>query len=299
MGLKTYLLIFSFVLSIGMIITLLVFWNIYIIGDYHTMRELGVNIPAAGRWSVLTLGIVFFSAILVIFSLFFVNILRTSRFKQQQKDFVNMMTHELKMPMSSIQIFAQTLKHRNVAEAEREKFVNCILDECGRMNFLVHQLLQSQQIEKGELPLEKRRVEITELARRFVDNWPRPLEFTAGARGYANVDPVLIEFALTNLVNNAEKYGRGSVPSVIAAAENGQVNISVRDQSDVIPKQYQKKIFQKFFRIPNRQTRKQNGVGLGLYIVKTITRVHKGHVKVSSADGPPGNLFTLTFPRIP
>ncbi len=299
MSLKTFLLTVSFVLAIGMIITLLVFWNLYIIGDYHTIRELGSNMPATGRWTVLTLGIAFFSAILVIFSLFFVNILRGSRFKQQQKDFVNMMTHELKMPMSSIQIFAQTLKQRKVAEQEREKFVDCILDECGRMNFLVHQLLKSQQIEKGELPLEMRRMEITEMAREFVDNWPRPLEFVAGPQGYANLDPVLVEFALTNLVNNAEKYGRTGIPRLAAAAENGHVNISVQNQGEPIPKQFQKKIFRKFFRIPNRQTRKQSGVGLGLFIVKTITRVHKGQVKVTAAESPPGTLFTLSFPRIP
>ncbi len=309
MSLKTAMSTAVFVLAAGMVITLLVFWNVYIISDYHTIKELYLithgdpNVPATGRWTVLAIGITFLSLVLVALSFFFVTFLRGARFKQQQKDFVNMMTHELKLPMSSIQMFAQTLVERKVDPEERERFLECILNDCTRMNQLLDHLLKSQQIERGALPVHRRKLDVSQFLESFKEKWPRPLKLRLDPRSQAqaNVDPVLLELALTNLVNNAEKYGQGSVPEVAMEADAAQVRISVRDAGNPIPKKYAKKIFKRFFRMPTRDTRRQNGVGLGLYIVRTIVKEHKGMLALTSgsaeADGWKGNCFTMSFPR--
>ena len=292
-----------------MVITLLVFWNVYIISDYHTIKELYLvthgdpNVPAKGRWTVLAIGITFLSLVLVTLSYFFVSFLRGARFKQQQKDFVNMMTHELKLPMSSIQMFAQTLVEKEVGDEERERFLECILNDCTRMNLLLSHLLKSQQIERGALPVNRRRLELGDFLKEFAGKWPRPLQMRVNAEDHAQaqVDPILLDLALTNLVNNAEKYGKGSVPEIGVTADDSKVHISVRDAGVPIPKKYAKKIFRRFFRMPTRDTRRQNGVGLGLYIVKTIVREHKGSVELSygypEGEGWKGNCFTMSFPR--
>ena len=137
----------------------------------------------------------------------------------------------------------------------------------------------------------------------FAEKWPRPLQIKTDALSHAQaqVDPVLLDLALTNLVNNAEKYGKGSVPELGVEADDDKVHISVRDAGVPIPKKYAKKIFKRFFRMPTRDTRRQNGVGLGLYIVRTIVRQHKGSVELSHAypEGQSwkGNCFTMSFPR--
>ena len=314
MSFKTALLTVVFVLAAGMVITSLVFWIVYIVSDYHTIRELYTtthgtpDVPAAGRWAVLTIGITFLSLVLVVLSVFYANVLRGGMFKKQQKDFVNMMTHELKLPMSSIQMFAQTLKQRDPSPEERARFLDCILNDCARMNLLLDHLLKSQLIERGKLPVQRRRLDMGEFVRGFAERWPRPLKVSLHETAPALVDPVLMELALTNLVNNAEKYGKGSMPEVALEVDGGKVRISVQDAGAPIPRKYAKKIFRRFFRMPTLNTRRQNGVGLGLYIVKTIVRLHKGTVELNqrrtaqaaTAEGraqPAGNRFTLTLPR--
>lgn len=305
---KTTLSIVAFVLAAGMVITLLVFWNIYIISDYHTIRELyqmshgTPEVPAQGRWTVLILGIISFSLVLVVLSIFFAAFLRGARFRRQQKDFVNMMTHELKLPMSSIQMFAQTLRQREAAPEDRARFLDAILNDCQRMNLLLDHLLKSQLIEKGRLPVYRRRTDLREFLREFADKWPRPLSARLADPAEAQVDPVLLELALTNLVNNAEKYGKGGIPEIGLQADGPVARISVTDSGAPIPKKYGRKIFKRFFRIPNRDTRRQNGVGLGLYIVKSIARLHGGRVELDSPEGEAGgerkgNRFTLVLPR--
>ncbi len=303
---KTAFSIVAFVLAAGMVITLLVFWNVYIISDYHTIKELYLvthgtpEVPATGRWTVLTIGITFLSIVLVVLSIFFAAFLRSARFKQQQKDFVNMMTHELKLPMSSIQLFAQTLRQRDLPTSERERFLDAILNDCSRLNLLLDHLLKSQQIERGKLPVSLRRQNLREFMEEFARKWPRPLVVRIAGEAEAQIDPILLDLAITNLVNNAEKYGRGSVPELGLDTDSREARISVRDAGAPIPKKYSRKIFKRFFRMPNRDTRRQSGVGLGLYIVKTIAHLHDGHIDLASAsaegEGWKGNRFTLTIP---
>lgn len=299
MSVKTAVYITVFVLSVAMMVTLLVYWNIFIIGDYHTIRSLLGDraAPAArGRWTILTLGIVFFTFLIVILSVFFANLLRGNRFKQQQKDFVNMMTHELKLPVSTILIFAQTLLRKDLSEADHGRFVQGIIDGCERMNMLVNQLLRSQEIDRGRLPLDLRRVRIDQFLQGFAASWPRPLALGPLSESEARIDPTLLEFALANLVQNAEKYGKAA-PLLFMEGEEGEVVISVRDEGNPIDRKYAKKIFRRFFRIPGRETRRRPGVGLGLYIVKSIVRLHRGQVRLRHAAEPPGNIFSLILPR--
>lgn len=305
---KTALSIVAFVVAAAMVITLLVFWNVYIISDYHTIKELyqvthgTMEVPATGRWTVLILGITFFSLVLVVLSIFFAAFLRGARFKRQQKDFVNMMTHELKLPMSSIQMFAQTLRQRDASPEDRVRFLDAILNDCMRMNLLLDHLLKSQLIEKGRLPLNRRRVNLREFMEEFARKWPRQLSTHLDSDAEAQVDPVLLDLAVTNLVNNAEKYGKGSVPELGLESDARSARISVRDAGAPIPKKYARKIFRRFFRMPNRDTRRQNGVGLGLYIVKSIVKLHGGRIDLVSGSleeggSGKGNQFTISLPR--
>jgi two-component system, OmpR family, phosphate regulon sensor histidine kinase PhoR len=297
-----------FILALGMVIALIVFWNVYIIGDYQTIKELNkalhgnVVIPSRGRWTILVLGIVFLSLILAVLSVFFANVMRSNRFKTQQKDFINMVTHELRLPMSSIQMFTQTLSRSDILESDKRTFLGRILGECQRMNVLIDHLLKSQAIETGRLPLHPQNFDLTAFLKDFTQNWPRPVSLQLPESTIHFIaDPVLLELALANLVANAEKYGRGHQPFVTLEADAKRVTITVFDGGSPIPRKYLRHLFKRFYRIPNRDTRKQPGVGLGLYIVRNILRMHKGQVSVNPdslrPDGMKGNAFSLTLPR--
>jgi signal transduction histidine kinase len=301
MNVRSTVYITLFVLALCGAIALIVFWNIYIIRDYLTIRDLhtelhgsAVGFSAAGRWAVLVLGITAGVLLIVALSLFFAAVMRGNLLKRQQRDFTNMMTHELRLPLSGIQIFAQTLRQGPLEPEDRDRFADGILSECARLGMLIDQLLKIQQLEHGQLLLHKRFLDADALAQTFVDKWPRPLEIFVERNLRVEADPMLLEMSLTNLVTNAEKYGRGSTPEIRVTRDGDSVRFEVRDGGRPLPRKYLKKIFRKFYRIPNLTTRRQNGVGLGLYIVRSVARLHKGDAAAHPL--PEGNAFTFRIP---
>jgi signal transduction histidine kinase len=223
-----------------------------------------------------------------------------------------MMTHELRRPLSGIQIFAQTLLQRPLEPEERDRFADGILSECAELGMLIDQLLKIQQIEHKQLLLRKRPLDAGELTRTFVAKWPRPLTLHAERGLRIEADPLLLEMSLTNLVGNAEKYGRGSTPAVSVQRDETNPHLArfaVRDGGRPLEHKYLKKVFQKFYRVPNLTTRRQGGVGLGLYIVKSIARLHKGDAasrpwreerpaqSSSSPSSGPANIHDDSAPR--
>ncbi len=309
MRFRTTVYVTLFVLAIGLAIALLVFWNIYIIRDYLTIRQLhtalhgedGIELASSGRWIVLAAGISACVVLIVSLSLFFATMIRGNRFKQQQRDFTNMMTHELRLPLSGIQVFAQTLRQRSLEQEERNRFADGILSECARLGKLIDQLLKIQQIEQRQLLVHKKTIEVGAFTASFVEKWPRPLGFRTQEGLRVEADPLLLEMVLTNFVTNAEKYGRESLPEIVIAREGSGVRIAVRDGGKPLDRKYLKRIFRKFYRVPNLNTRRQTGVGLGLYVVKKIAKLHKGSVRALPLTIPvatEGNEFSIYLPLL-
>lgn len=303
MKIRTAVYITLFVLAICLAIALIVFWNIYIIRDYLTIRDLREELhgaqefSAGGRWIVLALGITAGVILIVALSLFFAAVMRGNILKAQQRDFANMMTHELRLPLSGIRLLAQTLRQGPLDPRDTERFADGILAECSRLGLLVDQLLKVQQLEHGQLLLHKRPLDASRFARDFAEGWPRPLAVTAGAEALpVEADPLLLEMCLVNLVTNAEKYGRGSVPELRVFREGKDACFAVRDGGRPLPRKYLKKVFRKFYRVPNLTTRRQGGVGLGLYIVRSVARLHKGNAAARALENPEGNEFSFRIP---
>jgi two-component system phosphate regulon sensor histidine kinase PhoR len=293
-----------FVLAIIMVITLLVLWNLYIIQDYRTIKGLHIamygqsHVHTTVRWFVLAMGIAFLAIVIAVLSVFYANTLRGNRFKQQQRDFANMVTHELRLPLSSIQIFAQTLRQRIMDPDERDRFADGILSECSRLGLLIDQLLKFQQMEQGKLTLRRVQLDAVRFLEDFVARWPRPLKLRVEETVRVDADPLLLELVLTNFVTNAEKYGRGSVPEIVLSRSGGDANLAVRDQGRTLDRKYLKRIFRKFYRVPNLNTRRQNGIGLGLYIVKQIAEMHGGSAHAIPLEPPMGNEFFIRIPAV-
>jgi signal transduction histidine kinase len=307
MRFRTTVYVTLFVLAICLAVTLLIFWNIYLIRDYLLIQKLhtalhGEEEPlgSSGRWIVLAAGITACMVLITSMSLFFATMIRSNRFKQQQRDFTNMMTHELRLPLSGIQIFAQTLRQRTLEPEEKNRFADGILSECARLGKLIDQLLKIQQIEQRQLLMHKKPVEVGEFTAHFVEKWPRPLGYRSQEGLRVEADPLLLEMVLSNFVTNAEKYGRESLPEIVVAREGPCVRIAVRDGGKPLDRKYLKRIFRKFYRVPNLNTRRQTGVGLGLYVVKKIARLHKGTVRALplTAPFPEGNEFSICLPLL-
>ena len=303
---RTAVYITLFVMAICLAIALIVLWNVYIIRDYLTIRDLHAELhgtardfSARGRWIALALGITAGVTVIVALSLFFAAVMRGNILKGQQRDFANMMTHELRLPLSGIQLMAQTLRQGPLEAEEIDRFAGRILTECGRLGLLIDQLLKVQQLEHGQLLLHRKPLDAGELARTVGAAWPRPIDVEAEPGLRIDADPLLLEMCLNNLVSNAEKYGRGTKPLLRVTREGDDARFAVRDGGRPLPRKYLKKVFRKFYRVPNLTTRRQGGVGLGLYIVKSVAKLHKGRVEAIPLADPEGNEFAFRIPLIP
>lgn len=304
------LAISGFVVTVIMAITLLVLWNVYIIGDFQTISQLSQTLGDSGnahpehrdpsvRWLVVAMGSTFFTVILTALSLFFASFLVNRRYQRMQTDWLAMTTHELKLPTANIQLFAQTLQKPGIAEADRTRFVALILQEAQRLDGLVSRILLTRRLEGG---MQEIRLENTATLAWLKSARHRPAAPAFDVEGEREarirVDRRQLETILDNLVHNAHKYGDGSVPRVIVSAADGAVTIEVRDRGIGVPPGLRKKVFKRFYRVPNREHRRRPGTGLGLYIARSLVRLMGGTMGVRENPEGKGSAFWMSFKEV-
>jgi two-component system, OmpR family, phosphate regulon sensor histidine kinase PhoR len=225
------------------------------------------------------------------------------RLEEVRSDFVATISHELRTPMAGIYGAAQTLLHRD-AELSRERrlqLLDVIASQASRLTQITEAVLLTSRLERDELPIESRRVDIKRLVRSTVDavgeHVPESsvrLELPEEVRA-ASGDPDRIQQVLVNLLDNAIKYGGGRV-TVRVENENGFVRISVADEGPGISAGDQQRVFEKFYRGSPQQAHGPGGTGLGLYISRELVRRMDGQLSVSSPPGG-GATFVLELPR--
>jgi len=107
-------------------------------------------------------------------------------------------------------------------------------------------------------------------------------------------DSTLLKMTMNNLVENAIKYSDNKPVELNLFNRNGSIILEVKDQGIGIEKEYRKRIFRRFYRIQDEETRETKGSGLGLFIVKQAVEKHKGKIMISDNE-PKGTVFTITF----
>ncbi len=230
------------------------------------------------------------------------DVLRAAR---QQRNFLLSITHELKSPLAGIRLVLETLQRRPLPPERQQPLLSRALAETDRLNDLVNNLLLSARLDTSWQPV----LEPCDLAGRaatLIDQLQqrhpeRILTLdTPEALPAIRADCDAMEIVLRNLIENALKYAPASTPiEVIIATEEGKhVLIEVRDHGPGVPDEEKERIFEKFYRVGNEDTRSAKGTGLGLYIVHQIVRAHGGTIEV--ADNPPrGARFIIKLPIRP
>ena len=227
-------------------------------------------------------------------------VMRQIRIQRQQQNFMMAITHKLKTPISITRLNMETLLKYSLDDSKKEKILKSSLQEINRLNTLTGNILVSAQLEGGSYLFNKEEINFSQVVddscQDFINRFhERPWNITLEPDLFISGDPLLIQIMVNNLIDNAVKYSPPGSPITIHLKKEGDQGIlELIDEGAGIPKKEQKRIFQKFYRVGNEDTRIAQGTGLGLYLGRKITRDHKMRLQVSD-NKPKGTIFTVHF----
>jgi len=221
---------------------------------------------------------------------------------RQQRNFLLSITHELKSPLTGIQISIETIKDRILDREKQHRLLNNAMHDVNRLKELVDNLLMAAKIERQALQFSNNPVDISELLQSLsyryneINRNQRNFKLNVSKGLIVRGDLTAFTSVFINLLDNAIKYSKKESTIYIDAVLNNQtVHISITDEGIGIPKKEQHKIFDKFYRIGSEDTRKSIGTGLGLFIVKELVEINKGKIDYQP-NLPQGSIFSLVFP---
>jgi len=273
--------------------------------DYY----FGVLFPTKDNTLLGQMGIwIFSSMVLLVVILFFAYalyiIFKQRKLSETQKQFINNMTHEFRTPISTILLSSDVLKDPDIVSnpGRLGNYARIIKEESNRLLHQVENILQSTIIEEKKAILEVESCDAHQLIKEVVENFnllgnQQLVKLHLNAKKPTiRADKIHFSNAIKNLVDNAIKYST-AVPEVTVNTKNhhDELIIEISDKGIGINKEYHKKVFQKFYRVPTGNLHDIKGFGIGLHYVKNIVEMHQGHIQLSSKPGE-GSTFTIKIP---
>ncbi len=255
--------------------------------------------------TLLIFAALFTSIIIAAFVLTIRTMLSQKKLSEIKSDFINNMTHEFKTPIATIQLASDALNNEKVISNEEQirYYSGIIKEENRRMNKQVEKILQAAQLERDEIKLQLKKIDVHQIIAKVAEHTKLQMEeigaaFETQLQAQSTTilaDEVHFTNIMYNLVDNAIKYSKEN-PRIRIATKNvgNQIKIKVADNGIGMDKETVGHIFEKFFRAHTGNIHNVKGFGLGLTYVKNIVQAHRGKVEVSSEPGI-GSTFTLYF----
>jgi len=219
---------------------------------------------------------------------------------KMQNNFLLSVTHELKTPLAAIKLSAQTINSRKLNEEQLAMVLNQTISNANRLNELIDNVLLTTRIDGSSYNYQMENINITQL----ITNEANAIFITPPFEGKIEItkedyevmgDILSLRLVFSNILQNALKYaGNNALINCNISKIDNQVKIKIADNGPGILPKERKKIFKKFYRIGDENTRNAKGTGLGLFIVKQILKQHKVKIKVEKNE-PKGIIFTLIF----
>ena len=220
--------------------------------------------------------------------------------ERQRREFIANVSHELKTPMTTIAGYTDGILDGTIPPEQEKEYLRIISDEARRLSRLVRRMLEVSQLQSRDLTRTKAPFDVCESMRRVLISMEKKIT-DRGLDVDADIpdsgimvlgDNDLITQVIYNLLENAAKFARkGSALYLGVTTLNGKALISVRNEGDTIPAEEIPLLFERFHKSDKSRSEDKDGVGLGLYVVKTILDQHKEHIAVTSENG----LTTFTF----
>lgn len=252
-------------------------------------------------WMVAGEGAVFLGLLMIGIVITRKAIFKEVELARQQKNFILSVTHEFKSPLAAIKLNLQTLQKHQFEKEKQHAILRQAIHEADRINVLVENALMVARIEGHSYELAKEEICLGDfisdlLKTRVFFSTGQKVEMQAEADVYITGDPLALTSVVLNLIENAEKYSsEDSVITIKVNSHSGHAILEIIDQGAGIPDAEKERVFDKFYRVGNEDTRKSKGTGLGLFIVKHIVEMHRGSVTIRD-NSPKGSIFVVSFP---
>lgn len=211
------------------------------------------------------------------------------RLERVRRDFLDDFSHEVRTPLAGLKSAAETLERGGLAREQEQQLQHVMQRQIGRIERLVHDLADLNQIETGQLTLHRRNVHLREVLNELADDYRFALR---GEDPVAFVDPARALQVFANLLDNAQKHGGGEI-AVELAQDSGEAVVRVCDEGAGIPPADVERIFHRFYRVD--RSRSQPGAGLGLAIAKHLVALHGGVIRAYNRAGG-GATFEVRLP---
>ena len=219
-----------------------------------------------------------------------------------KNDLISNITHEFKTPIATISAAIEAIKNFNVLEdpEKTSKYLSMSSIQINKLHQMVEKLLETAMLDSEQLVLKKETVDIVDIAEKVIYKHQilahkKELSFfTTLQPCYANVDVFHFENVISNLIDNAVKYGGNQIEMNISSVLN-TIEITVVDDGNGIEKNQKEKIFDKFYRVPKGNTHDVKGFGIGLYYCKKIIEKHEGFIGLTSDKSK--TIFKITIPN--
>lgn len=285
--------------SVALSITMLVGWIFVLIRN----RELAKGV-VFNNWMMVG-GVVSLGTIITVLVLFTVFLGREVREVRRQDSFIDSVTHELRSPLAAIRLCLETLGRADLPANKQQELKSMMLDDVSRLDTLIDSVLLASRVGEGKGLSQVERVRSQEWLERSIARVTQRAHVDPGVvtvdSQHAYVlkgDPSVLEIILDNVLDNAIKYSGASPRIQISVFESSAgLHVHVRDHGIGISRRDQKRIFERFYRVPEESVRARPGTGLGLFIVAAMVRNLGGRIRAVSEGPNQGTCVQVTFPR--
>jgi len=230
------------------------------------------------------------------------DITQLKELEAKKDDFINMASHELKTPITSMMLYLDTLisMAKNQDDKKIKHITGDIKKQTERLQKLSKDLLDVSLIQTGNLTFSKQKFSLNNLLTSTISmlrkTTPQKIVLSIKKSIVVNADKLRIEQVVTNLVNNALKYSQGRGSVVVSLYKEGdRAIVSVKDSGIGISENQQKNVFDKLYRVRENKGNTFPGFGMGLYIAKEIVNGQAGNIWVESKKGK-GSIFYFSLP---
>jgi signal transduction histidine kinase len=301
-------LIFS-ILALGSSLFLYIYWYIGVSDMLNTaITRFGINPSQAvtpQSWVIILVLSLLLGIILTGISIIFVFLHKTIQLYRMQNNFINNFTHELKTPVTSLKLYLETFQRYDIPREKRLKYLEYMVSDVNRLTGDINRILNLARIESKGFGGDFVRLDLIPFVQTFYEtnthlfgNCRVEFHNLTGRSFHYRINPSLFEMLLMNLFTNAAKYNNAPQTRInISFQQQGKFFlIQFKDNGIGLEKRHLKKIFKKFYQAGISEDMSAKGSGIGLYLVDSIARIHKGRIRADSDGLGKGAVFTLVLP---